>query len=39
MVVVIYKKSEKNAFSVECSVDTKVNVLLAQLIESKPALT
>lgn len=39
MVVVVYKKSEKNAFSVECTVDTKVSVLLTQLIESKSALT
>ena len=32
MVVVVYKKSEKNAFAVECLLDTKVGTLLAQLI-------
>lgn len=39
MVVVVYKKSEKNAFSVECTVDTKVSVLLTQFVESKSAIT
>jgi len=34
MVVVVYKKSEKNAFALECSLDTKVGTLLGQLIES-----
>jgi hypothetical protein len=34
MVIVVYKKSEKNAFAVECSLETRVESLLAQLIES-----
>ncbi len=34
MVLIIYKKTEKNTFSVECSTEIKVSTLLTKLIES-----
>lgn len=39
MVVIVYKKSEKNAFSIECPVEVKVSALLAQLAESKAGVS
>ena len=34
MVVVVYKKTDKNAFAVECTLHTKVVAILAELVES-----
>jgi hypothetical protein len=35
MVLIVYKKSEKNTFVIECSPETKVSAILASLIERK----
>lgn len=32
MVVIVYKKSEKNTFAIDCHPDTKVSAILASLI-------
>lgn len=32
MVVIVYKKTEKNSFTIECQLETKVSALLSYLI-------
>jgi hypothetical protein len=32
MVLIVYKKNEKNTFAVECGIETKVSALLSVLI-------
>ena len=32
MVLITYKKNEKNSFTIECGVDTKVSNILAVII-------
>jgi hypothetical protein len=39
MVFITYKKTEKNTFAIECSVDTRVSAILATLIECTFCMT
>jgi len=35
MVLIVYKKTDKNTFAIECSPETKASTILTTLIESK----
>jgi hypothetical protein len=32
MVILVYKKTDKNSFAIECTLETKISVILEQLI-------